>query len=304
MNIAEKLILSNNPIEEIWYELKQIYLECKIDDIQTYYKETEKQLLKLEEFLFKSYFELYQVELLKRIEKEELQWLSDITNNGNVYLVMDALSLREMGLLAEELKNNFKKVVFDYGFSALPSDTNFFRNKIKYDILKNSVNFYHLKEYDSIDLSGNENFIWSRYPDLLIENVRSGQSLKNDLEDVFKKTRFVIFTVLEKLNAEKVIICSDHGYLRTESSYNITINNETVKRWLRGLFDGSRFIKKEEADKNLAENLMNKNMIAETDEYYLPISHYSWPVSGAYSTFSHGGLSLLEVITPKITVYK
>ena len=166
------------------------------------------------------------------------------------------------------------------------------------------MDFYHLKEYNSINISGKEKLIWSRYPDLLIENVRAGQSLKNDLEDVYNKTEKVIFETIDKLQSDNIIICSDHGYIRTESNYNINIQNESWKKALRELFDGARFSEKDDSNKKLAEKLLNKNMIAETDNHYLPISHFSWPISGSYSTFTHGGLSLLEVITPKIIIEK
>ncbi|RLM76622.1 alkaline phosphatase, partial [Halorubrum sp. Atlit-8R] len=32
------------------------------------------------------------------------------------------------------------------------------------------------------------------------------------------------------------------------------------------------------------------------------IGRYTWPARGKYSTFQHGGLSLLECITPRIEV--
>ena len=303
MKLSENLILNNNPIELIWSQIKEIYFDREVNDVQKYYKETELQLLELERFLFKSYFEIYQEELIDRVENNNIHFLDKIKNENTTILMMDALSIRELGLLFNQLNSKYEDIKFDYSFSVLPSETEFFRESINYKKLKKESEFYHLKEYNAINLSGSENFIWSRYPDILIEDVRSGQSLKNDLNGIYNKVEKIIFEVLNKLDWERIIITSDHGYIRTESSYNISLDN-SEKKLLRNLFNGSRFVEKDESNYEIAKKLKNKNLIGETDNFYLPISHYSWPVSGSYSTFSHGGLSLLEVITPKIIIEK
>jgi hypothetical protein len=303
VNLSENLISSNEPIDLIWRQLKGIYFDRDISNVQKYYKETELELLELERFLFKSYFEIYQNELIEKIENNETDFLNQIKNNNTTILMMDALSIRELGLLFNKLNNEYEDIKFDYSFSVLPSETEFFRESINYKKLKKEVEFYHLKEYNSINLSGSENFIWSRYPDILIEDVRSGQSLKNDLKEIYNKVENIIFEVINKLDWERIIITSDHGYIRTESSYNIPID-KTDKKLLKKLFNGSRFVQKYDSNNEIAKKLKNKNLIAVTDDFYLPISHYSWPVPGGYSTFSHGGLSLLEVIIPKIIIEK
>ncbi|MFW5891698.1 MAG: hypothetical protein ACOCUI_05715, partial [bacterium] len=286
MNLSEKLILSDNPIDLIWNQLKKIYFDRDASDVQKYYKETELQLLEIERFLLKSYFEIYQKELIEKTENNNTDFLYEIKNKNTTILMMDALSIRELGLLFNQLNNKYEKIKFDYSFSVLPSETEFFRESINYKELKKEAEFYHLKEYNSINLSGNENFIWSRYPDILIEDVRSGQSLKNDLKEIYNKLEKIIFEVLSKLDWKRIIITSDHGYIRTESSYNISID-KPEKKLLRKLFNGSRFAKKDDSNNEIAKKLKTKNLIAETDNFYLPISHYSWPIPGGYSTFSH-----------------
>lgn len=309
LDLVEELLESNNPIDLMWEELKNIYLEEDKDDIRKYYSQTEKKVKNLERFLLKAYFELYQEVLVKRAKQGELELFEELDDNDDeTYLLMDALSLREMGLLFNKLKAEGYRVELDYGLAALPSDTQFYRKKIRLDIIKRTIKYRRVNDYNNINIFGDERFIWSSYPDTLVEEVRSGQTLKNDLTEVYKKTEGVVFEVLNKTNKSKVIIGSDHGYIRTEAAYNIDLKNKTVKKWLRKLFGGSRFVAKEEAEQKLAEKLLERNLIVEVNNeegsYYLPISHYSWPVSGKYSTFSHGGLSLLEVITPRIIVVK
>lgn len=307
LNLVDDLLNSDQPIDVIWNELKDIYITEKDDteDIREYYAKTEDKLLELEKFLFRSYFEFYQEILKEAADKEDLSLVRSLDDNSDLaYLLMDGLSLREFGLLYDSLRQQDYQIELDYSFSALPSETIFYKEKMRYDIVEREIKSRDIKDYKDIKLWGNEQFVWSRYPDTLIEDIRSGQSLKSDLEETYNKMEKVLFTVLNDLEKEKIIICSDHGYTRTESSYNIKINNETVKDWLKNLFGGSRFVAKEEADQDIADKLLKRNYIAETEDYYLPISHYSWPIRGKYSTFSHGGLSLLEVITPRIIVTK
>lgn len=303
MNLVENLILNNNPTDFIWEKLKGIYFGRDTSDVQNYYRETELELLELERFLFKSYFEIYQKEIIEKVQNNKNDFLNKIKNENTTILMMDALSIRELGLLYNKLDTEYDNIDYNYSFSVLPSETEFFRESINYKEIKKEAKFYHLKEYNSINLNGSEDFIWSRYPDILIEDVRSGQSLKNSLEEIYDKVQKIIFEVLNKLDWKRIIITSDHGYIRTESNYNISID-KSEKKLLRKLFNGSRFVRKDKSNQEIAKKLKNKNIIGETDDFYLPISHYSWPVSGSYSTFSHGGLSLLEVITPKIIIEK
>ncbi|MCK8825904.1 hypothetical protein [Fuchsiella alkaliacetigena] len=307
LKLVRELLASENPVEVVWKQLQEIYITEKneTDNILEYYSRTEKELLELEKFLFKSYFEFYQEDLKELANREDLTLVRSLDDNPNLtYLLMDALSLRELGLFYDSLEQKGYQLKIDYTFSALPSQTRFYKEKMRFDIVERNIKFREIRDYQDIKVRGNEQLIWSRYPDTLIEDIRSGQSLKSDLEETYKKTKQVLFTVLDNLDKEKIIICSDHGYTRTEAGYNIKINNKTVKKWLKELFGGSRFAAKEEANKELAAKLLDRNLIVEVEDHYLPISHYSWPVSGKYSTFSHGGLSLLEVITPRIILTK
>lgn len=55
---------------------------------------------------------------------------------------------------------------------------------------------------------------------------------------------------------------------------------------------------------DIVEDLKNGGYVTEFNGYYLAKSRYLWPVSGRFSIYIHGGLSLMECFVPVLEVEK
>jgi len=98
----------------------------------------------------------------------------------------------------------------------------------------------------------------------------------------------------------KVIITSDHGYIRTESSYNFRVSDD-VKRKIKDSFGNKRAISMEDADAGI---LVKHGFAIDFDGFYILKSRYISTGTGQYITYLHGGISLMECYVPKITLEK
>jgi hypothetical protein len=110
----------------------------------------------------------------------------------------------------------------------------------------------------------------------------------------------IVGEVTGKLNATEIIILSDHGYIRSESGFVFTTPPKATTK-LQHVFGSARYISMNDAD---ASDLVEEGYVEEFGGYYLVKSRYVWPVSGKYSIYLHGGLSLMECFTPVIKVSK
>ena len=159
-----KLIEDDNPISLVGNKLLKIWLsEAQNNKIGEYYYKGEENAKDFEEFILKSYWEFY--DLLSKAclkEKNVFQLYPDAT-----IVIMDGMSIRESVLLYKLLKNKGYSVEHKFNLSALPSDTEFFREKIG-----RSINdFVPINNPQNIRLSGNEKYIWSYFPDLSLIHI-------------------------------------------------------------------------------------------------------------------------------------
>ena len=300
VEFINELIDSSDSIDCIFNELKKIYFqnpEIENMEIEKYYRTTEMKLLKLEKFLLETYYEVYTEKLKKETIDTKPQWLNQLASDNNtLILIMDALSFREAGYIYNQLKRSYS-IDFEYEFSAFPSETEHFKEKINLRQLKKEYKFKKINSFENVIIDGDEEIIWTSYPDALIEELKAGKTLKANIIEVIKKTKYVIDEILKKTNKERIIITSDHGYIRTESMYNIKVDTTNLKRF----FSGSRY-KKNDNDNSRAKQLLDQHLVCENNGIYVPISHFGWPTRGKYSVASHGGLSLTEGITPKLII--
>lgn len=68
---------------------------------------------------------------------------------------------------------------------------------------------------------------------------------------------------------------------------------------MRETFGSVRFIP---IDKGDLSELVTEGYITEFAGFYLVKSRYTWPVSGKYNVYLHGGVSLMECLVPVIEV--
>jgi hypothetical protein len=287
----EGLVEEDDPVPAVWDALWNIWAPAD-DDVAAHY-EREGDSVSFERTLRDIYVEFYQDILPSKCVSEACL---DVPDDG-AFLVMDAMSVREAPLFVEMLKSEGYDPEVGYSFSTVPSETTPYRERIGYRDLKKEYKTASVSSHQDPRIDGDERIIWSRYPDSLIETIQEGKTELSTIEEAYAKTEDVLRSLLEQIDAERVVIGSDHGYARLESGYTFPIG-EGQKSRLKEVFS-ERFASVGEAN---ADDLVEEGLVAESDGYYMPIGRYTWPARGKYSTYQHGGMSLVECLTPRIEV--
>jgi hypothetical protein len=285
-----RLVEDDDPVESVWDAMWDIWAAPSAD-VSTHYGR-EADAVTFERLLLDVYAEFFSDVLPDRCVNDIGLEVPD----DGTFVVMDAMSIREAALFVDELEADGHMVTTTYSFSAVPSETLPYRERIGYSDLK--------KEYKTADvksqapsLDGDEDIVWCRYPDALLENIQEGKTKLSSIEEMYEKTERTLLTILDELDTDNVVIGSDHGYARLDSGHTFPIN-DAQKSALRETFSG-RF---ESVGDVEADHLVEQGLVVEADGYYMPIGRYTWPVRGKYSTFQHGGMSLHETITPRINI--
>ncbi len=291
----ERLVETDDPVEVIWEALWDIWSPPSDDPGEHYAQQREWQSVELERVLIDSYWEFY---------SEVLPW--NCVNKPSItipedgaFLVMDAMSVREGALFKSVLEEQAQEVSVSYSYSTVPSETTPYKERVGHADLEQEYPSATVRTR-SPSLSGDERLVWCKYPDSLFENIQEGKTELSSFEEAYEDTSEVFQSILDQLDAERIIIGSDHGYLRGESGYNFAIG-ESEKRRLKDAFHGSRFVSVDETD---ADDLVEDRLAVEADGYYMPVGRYTWPVRGKYSTVQHGGMSLVECLTPRLEVQR
>ncbi|MEA2005692.1 MAG: hypothetical protein U9O50_05475 [Acidobacteriota bacterium] len=294
-DFIKSLIKEDNPIPDVWKNLLNIWLHHANGDLKDYYYRGEEEAFLFEDFLLKTYDEFFTKELPRACLNVPLPFQN--ATNDSCFVVMDGMSIREGALIFKALQKEGFVPKVNYSFSSIPSDTQSFREKIKSG-LSRLGKFVEINNPKKIRISGEEKYIWSCFPDVMLDKIQVGRTVISDLENMYETSEKIVFELLRKIKSKKIIILSDHGYIRCESGFSFSVS-EGRKKKLREAFGSSRFITMDKSD--LSE-LVNDGYIAEFSGYYLVKSRYIWPVPGKYNIYLHGGISLMECLLPVIEV--
>jgi hypothetical protein len=280
-NCIKRLVECDDPIEEVW----KIIVELWKTDTPEYFKQ-EGVVSEFEWQLNSIFFEVYDY-LQKQIENATFEFKVPL-------IIMDGMSIREANLLVKDLKEKGYDIVeYSYTLSALPSTTERFREKIKL-------------EYTGItsgEIPPNLDFkkpIWISYPDEILHHAARILPPSK----AYEETKRVLFKVLELARESEVTIISDHGYIMVDVVWPLT---ENIRKFLKEKIFGSyRYVKVTQVDQKDLKKLfsLSKDFQYTTisDEYCCIKGRYFWPISGYGKLVSHGGLSLMECLVPKIRV--
>lgn len=262
------------------------------DSLEEFYAQ-EKKMTDLERFLTRTYDEFFTEVLPSRCSQ-----VQDIfIKTPAIYL--DSLSLREGILLRETLSKEGYQAKLSYAFSAVPSVTTAYKTKINLKELKKSHKYVEIKDLSSYKIDGDEGLIWSSFPDALFESLASGKTVLDSIENAYKRVEKLALDLVEKLDHDTIYLRSDHGYVRHQAAYSLSI--DIGIKQIREAFGGGRYVPETEAGE-LNQEL--HQFIVQANEHYLAKSQYVWPVAGKYQTFQHGGVSLMECLTPVLEVRK
>lgn len=288
------LIENEKPVYMVGTELLSIWLKASEENssIADFYLRGEEEAKSFEEFILKTYGEFYRE--LARLCVNEPCVLQE--SEDTCFVVMDGMSLREGVLVSKALKSKGYETKMDFGFSALPSETLPFREKagIFMGIFK------EINNPRDIRLNGDEKFVWSQFPDVMLDKIQVGSTIISSLEEMYKTTEAIVKELIDKLEAHTILILSDHGYTRSESGFWFTVGDKAKKK-LQEIFGSKRYVAMDDLN---VEDLIKAGYVTAFGGYYLVNARYVWPVSGRISIYLHGGLSLMECITPLIKVMK
>lgn len=289
--VVENLIEQENPFPTIFQYMKQEIWQPQ-EDLSNYFQQ-DKEAKEFEKFLQDTYFELFTEEIPKHISGG-----LDVDLENEKLVLLDMLSIREAVLLKEHLENKGYEVELDYSFSAIPSKTEAFKKKIDLPQKKKEYKFKKIKDSQNFSLNGDEDFIWSRFPDDWLEDVQKGKSIRSSEKEVYKDTEEHLDKILEQLEGEEIVVTSDHGYNVAKPAFQFNLAKEDQQK-IKEVMGNNRAVKDEEVD---ADKLVDARFLIRYDGWLMAQSRNIWPISGNYAVYQHGGVSILECMTPKLKI--
>ncbi|MCD6232553.1 hypothetical protein J7K28_08050 [Candidatus Aerophobetes bacterium] len=194
------LIKSDNPILLVWENLLNIWLTNAGSNLKEYYYRGEEDAFLFEDFLLKTYDEFF-TDVLPRACLNKSSPFQKGTSDV-CYIVMDGMSIREGVLVFNALQKRGIAPKINYSLSAIPSDTQSFREKTKSDLsVKDKV--VEINNPKKIRISQDVRYIWSYFPDVMLDKIQIGHTVISDLENMYKTTEEIIFEVLERIESKK-----------------------------------------------------------------------------------------------------
>jgi hypothetical protein len=284
------LVEAEDPVNSVWQAVWNIWAPPG-DDIGSHYSR-EPQMVEYERLLLDVYSEFYTDILTDKCVNEASM---NVPEDGTL-VMMDSMSVREASLFVQFLQSGDSDLSVGYSYSTVPSETMPFRERVGYSDLKKEYKTASVKSQEP-SLDGDERIVWCRFPDALLENIQEGKTKLSSIEEMYEKSETALRNIIAQLDTDTLVITSDHGYARLDSGHTFQISDRQKNR-LQDTFSG-RF---ESVGEVNADDLVEEGLVVEADGYYMPLGRYTWPAGGKYSNFQHGGLSVSECITPRITV--
>ncbi len=241
--------------------------------------------------------------------------------NAKAVLILDGLSLRELPWLLQGAKDNgFKLHTIAVTASELPGETNEFAKALGFNsrsqLQNNGGGSSHMlipSRTECLDLpwkdcagliDSSRNWIfWHHWPDVKVhDGSGAGQGLDTLTRDVADQlTSDDFWTLVERLAAgRQLVITSDHGYAATGLFFDA---GEDQAAFLKTTFKSGRNVANVNAPgpfvPPVALHVNNAH-----GSHLLAVGRWKWKSQGGYPTLAHGGLSILEVLSPYIELSK
>jgi len=283
--------ISGDPTDAIFQSLLKIWDPEKYHNIPEYYSQGEALSSKFEEKIYGSFSELYDLLIRKATHEDTVQRI--LEKETYALIVMDGLSLREAALLKNTISKEYH-ISFDYLFSTLPTETQFFtsryfgyrspsemrKRKLPYnfEIVSRIENAHKLKRHP-------KTIVWSALPDKRFATTTTDFRV-SDLAKIYSEVEDLLGHLLETLfeSFEKVYLTSDHGYITDSHAW----------KGLREFPSDRRYAT------SIGENL--KQYCRFVNGYWCLIGGYTALKRGKYTHVRHGGISFLEAMTPYLTI--
>lgn len=238
-------------------------------------------------------------------------------------LILDALSLRELPWLLQGAKaHGFSVNNVIVTASEFPGETNEFARALGFasrsQLQANGAGLAHKLQpavTETVDLpwhdceslvedaSGAKNWVfWHHWPDAKLHDYGAGQGLELLTKDAATQlTSDEFWNFVERLaQGRKLIITSDHGYAAT--GYFPDASGD-VAAFLKQTFSSGRS-KDGAGDTGPFIPPVALEIDSPHGKHLLALGRRKWRSPGGYPTLTHGGLTLLELLSPYLELSK
>ena len=278
----------------------------------------------LDHFLSSGGWDLWQAfgSTVERTSDRLARWWAEPGYGGSsakAVLILDGLSLRELPWLLQGAKERGFTLHEDTAnASELPGETNEFARALGFgsrsQLQNNGAGQAHRLQpatTESVDMpwqdcaglvDASPNWVfWHHWPDSkLHDGAGAGQGLDTLTRDAAERLSSEDFWVfVERLaTGRRLVITSDHGYAATG---NFPDAEGEVSQFLKRTFASGRSkVGADDTGPFVPPVALQIN--SPHGPHVLAVGRWKWKSQGGYPTLTHGGLSLLEVLSPWIEI--
>lgn len=282
----------------------------------------DREIGELDLFLSSSGWDLWQTfgSSVERTSDRLVRWWAE-PFSAKAVLILDGLSLRELPWLLQGAKDRgFTTHEVSANASELPGETDEFARALGFTsrskLQNNGGGLAHKlqaastetvdlpwKDCEALISSTPNQIFWHHWPDAkLHDGSGAGQGLEPLTKDVAEQLSSDDFwTFVERLaTGRRLVITSDHGYAAT--GYFHDADGE-VGQFLKQTLSSGR----SRAGTGDAGPFVPPVVLQVTNSHgahLLALGRRKWRSQGGYPTLTHGGLSLLEVLSPFVELTK
>lgn len=276
----------------------------------------DREIGELDLFLASSGWDLWQAfgESVERTSERLVRWWTE-PFSAKAVLILDGLSLRELPWILQGAKERgFTVQGVSANASELPGETDEFARALGFasrsKLQNNGAGQAHKLQgarTESVDLpwkdcealigSTPNQVFWHHWPDAkLHDGSGAGQGLESLTKDVAEQLSSDQFwAFVERLaTGRRLVITSDHGYAAT--GYFPDADGE-VGQFLKQAFSSGRS-RTGTGDVGPFVPPVAVQVNSPHGAHLLALGRRKWRSQGGYPTLTHGGLSLLEVLSP------
>ena len=282
----------------------------------------DREIGALDYFLSSSGWDLWQVfgDTVERTSDRLIRWWVE-PYSAKAVLILDGLSLRELPWLLQGAKDRgFTLHEVTANASELPGETNEFAQALGFgnrsQLQNNGGGLAHklqpasteCVDYPWKDCAGLVNaapnwVFWHHWPDSKVHGAAgAGQGLETLTHDTANQLSSDDFWgFVERLaTGRRLVITSDHGYAAT--GYFPDADGE-VGQFLKATFASGRS-KAGTGETGPFVPPVALQINSPHGDHLLAVGRWKWKSQGGYPTMTHGGLSLLEVLSPFVEITK
>jgi len=282
----------------------------------------DREISELDLFLSSSGWDLWQAfgASVERTSDRLVRWWVE-PFSAKAVLILDGLSLRELPWLLQGAKQRgFTLHEVSANASELPGDTDQFAHALGFSsrskLQNNGGGLAHKlqpaqtecvdlpwKDCEALVSSYPNQIFWHHWPDCkLHDGSGAGQGLEPLTKDVAEQLSSGDFwAFVERLaTGRRLVITSDHGYAAT--GYFPDADGE-VGQFLKQTFSSGRS-KAGSGDTGPFVPPVALQIDSPHGAHLMALGRRKWRSQGGYPTLTHGGLSILEVLSPFVELTK